>query len=158
MIDTKSFFQDSELLDYLVLRPLSHIKANWELTTSADKNQLYETEEDSYADLLNQLIIELGRVNPPHRYHDNEDCLAEYVKTSLRWNINKVGNKWIGMEYKSILEQGGFDDLDEVNLVLAASGRIKAAIKRNQHHFDDMETSHQNMLSIVLAIIMYHRS
>jgi len=29
--DIKGFFDNSGLLDYLVLRPLSHIRENWEL-------------------------------------------------------------------------------------------------------------------------------
>ena len=55
MIDTKTFFCNSDLLDCLVLRPLSHIKSNWELTWDGNK-QKYENEKDSYAQLLNQLI------------------------------------------------------------------------------------------------------
>lgn len=156
-IDTKEFFSNSELLDYLVLRPLSHIKGNWEVSWDEGKQE-YETEEESYAKLLNHLIEELSRVNPPSRYHDNEDCLAEYVKSNLNWNIKKIGGRWVGEDYAAILEQGGFDDIDEENLILVSAGRIKAAIDRNQIHFDDMEQSHQKMLADVLAIILYHRT
>jgi hypothetical protein len=158
IIDTKEFFSNSDLLDHLVLRPLSHIKANWEITWDRDKQE-YETEEESYAELLNLLIEELSHVNPPSRYHENEDCLAEYVISSkLNWNIKKVGGRWVGEDYAFILEQGGFYDIDEENLILATAGRIKAAIDRNQIHFDDMEQSHQKMLADVLAIILYHRT
>ena len=56
-----------------------------------------------------------------------------------------------------MLEQGGFNDIDEKNLVLSACGRVKAAIDRGQLHFDDMEKFHRKMLADVLAIILYHR-
>ncbi len=157
MIDTKEFFRQSDLLDRLSLRPLSHIKGNWELSWDGD-NEKYEPEDDSYAEKVNQLIEELGRVDPPQKYHENEDCLAEYVLDNLNWKIKKVNGRWVGQDYAVILEQSGFDDSAEENLVLAASGRIKAAIDRNQHHFDDMELSHQKMLAEVIAIILYHRT
>lgn len=153
----KSFFENSKYLDRFALRPLSHIKGNWELTWDYD-SEADETEEDSYAEMLNNLIEELGQVQPSSRYHDNEDRLAEFVQANLNWNILKVGNRWVGEDYSAILEQGGFDDIDEANLILAVAGRIKAAVARNQLHFDDMEESHQKMLSAVLSIILYHRS
>jgi hypothetical protein len=152
-----SFFSDSQWIDYEVLRPLSHIHMNWELRWDA-KNQSYVVEEDSFAETLNALIKELEGISPPARYHDNEDRLAEYVRDNLKWPISKVGARWVGADYESILEQGGFDDIDETNLLLATAGRIKAAQIRNQHHFDDMEESHQHMLATVLSVILYHRS
>ncbi|MEA5554513.1 hypothetical protein VB713_26630 [Anabaena cylindrica UHCC 0172] len=157
MIDAKKFFGQSDLLDRLVLRQLSHIKHNWELVWD-DENEKYEPEEDSYAEKLNQLIEELGRVDPPQKYHENEDCLAEYVVANRYWQINKVNGRWVGADYVGILEQGGFHDIDEVNLILATAGRIKAATDRNQYHFDYMEQSHQEILANVLAIILYHRT
>ena len=157
MTNMKQFFYNSELLDYLVLRPLSHIKGNWDLTYDKEQEEYIE-EEDSFAQLLNQLILELENSTPPLSYHENEDCLAEYVKESLNWDIQKIGNLWKGEDYKSILEQGGFNDIDEKNLMLASAGRIQASINFNQLNFDDMETGHQNMLAAVLAIILYHRS
>jgi len=57
----KEFFENSEILDYEVLRPLSHITMSWELTWDEEKEE-YFPEEGSFADLLNQLIIELGSV------------------------------------------------------------------------------------------------
>ncbi len=156
-IDTKEFFRNSDLLDQLVLRQLSHIKGNWELTWDEEK-QGYIPEENSYADLLNKLIEEMGQVDPPAKYHDNEDCLAEHVKSNCNWDIKKVNGRWIRADYPSILEQGAFDDIDKNNLIFAAVGRIKVAIKQKQFHFDDMEQSHQRMLADVLAIILYHRT
>lgn len=152
----KDFFAKSNLLDYMVLRPLSHINMSWELTWSSADNE-YEREEGTFAPLLNDLIAELSTTVPPAKYHDNEDCLVEYVKQSLNWNIYKHGGRWVGVDYDAILEQGGFKDFNEQNLVQTATGRIKAALDRGQNHFDDMEDSHKRMLAAVMTIIIYHR-
>jgi hypothetical protein len=153
----KEFFSWSELFDYMVTRQLSHIRGNWELTRD-HVAQEYEAEEDSYAELINRLVIELSELDPPLKYHDNEDRLAEYCKANLNWDIRTVGTRWVGSEYSSILEQGGFSDVNAGNLCLAACGRVKAALDRNQLHFDDMEEFHREMLADVVAIILYHRS
>ncbi len=153
----KIFFSWSDLFDYMVTRQLSHIRANWELTWNHTE-KIYEPEQDSYAEMLNDLVIELSKLNPPAKYHDNEDRLAEYCKESLNWNINKLGNRWVGSDYLSILEQGGFEDIGEKNLCLAVCGRVKAALDQDQIHFDDMEESHRKMLADVVAIILYHRN
>ncbi len=151
------FFADSDYLDHMVLRPLSHIRANWELTWDR-KTGTYIIEGDSYAGLLNNLLTELDNCSPPSRYHDSEDCLAKYVVERLRWPISKIGNRWVGADYDSILEQGGFDDIDQANLLLAAAGRIQVAKRLGQAHFDEMEESHRRMLGAVLAIILYFRT
>ena len=153
----KSFFEPSIVFDHQVVRPLSHILPNWELTWD-DTTGKYVEEEDSYAKLLNVLISELDSTIPPSKYHDNEDRLAEYVKKSLNWKIYKKGNRWLGMDYFSILEQGGFQDIDQNELLLAAAGRIKAAKDSGQFNFDDMEKSHREMLAAVITIILYHRT
>jgi hypothetical protein len=155
----KSFFADSksDSLDREVLRPLSHIKGNWELTWDDSKDK-YVEEDDSYAQQLNDLISELDAAVPPARYHDNEDRLSEYVRDNLKWPIRKDGARWVGADYDSIIEQGGFDDLDEKNLVLAAAGRIRAAQARGQDHYDAMEKSHRRMIAAVLSVILYHRT
>jgi len=153
----KAFFARSEYLDRTVLRPLDHIKPYWELIWSPE-TQEYLAEPGSYAEQMNRLIEELGRVVPPTKYHDNEDRLAEYTKDNLRWKIRKVGSRWVGEDYAAILEQGGFHDLNETELLSAAAGRIAAAKRMGQEHFDDMEESHQKMLGAVLSIIMYHRT
>jgi len=157
MIKTKEFFANSSFLEYLALRQLSHIKGNWELLWD-EESEKYESEENSYADMLNQLIDEMGQLSPLVNYHNNEDCLAEYVVSNLNWQIKKVNNRWIGADYSSVLEQGGFHDIDQKNLILACAGRIKAAIDREQYHFDKMEDSHQKILADVIAIILYHRT
>lgn len=154
--DIKDFFDNSGLLDYLVLRPLSHIRENWELTWD-NENEEYEREEDSFAGTLDELILELAKTTPPAIYHTNEDVLAGYVKKHLNWSINKVGNRFEGEDYEMILEQGGFHDINESELIQAATGRIQAALDRGQFHFDDMEDSHRKILAGVLCIILYHR-
>ena len=154
----KSFFADSgaDYLDREVLRPLSHIHANWELTWD-EESQKYCEEEDSFAHKLNELIEELENATPPAKYHDNEDRLAEYVRKHLNWNIKKVGKRWIGEDYAAIIEHGGFHDIDEKELVMAAAGRVHAAIRFGQQHYDEMEKSHRRMLAAVMSVILYHR-
>jgi hypothetical protein len=152
----KHFFHWSELTDHAVLRPLSHVRPNWELDWDDQKKQ-YSPEEDSFAHDLNEVIDQLATLQPPLRYHDNEDRLAEFVRARLNWKIEKVGNRWVGEDYAFIIEQGSFGDYQMPNLLLAACGRIHAAISRGQLHFDDMEDSHQHMLAAVLSTILYHR-
>lgn len=152
-----NFFRLSDVFDHMVTRQLSHIKSNWELTWDRE-HEKFESEEDSYADIINELILEISNIEPPKVYHDNEDQLAEYCRDSLNWKILKDGKRWKGMEYVSILEQGGFDDVQQRNLCLSVSGRLRAAIIRGQLNFDDMEESHQRILADVIAIILYHRS
>lgn len=152
----KDFFSWSDLFDHMVTRQLWHIRGNWELTWDHEKEQ-YEPEENSYAEMINNLVIELSNLNPPSKYHDNEDRLAEYCQQSLHWDIKKVGNRWIGSDYASIIEQGAFDDIDQEDLCLAVCGRVKAALDHGQMHFDDMEDFHRKMFADLIAIILYHR-
>lgn len=151
------FFGHSDYLDHMVTRPLSHIKHKWKLTWD-QANMQYKPEENSYADLLNRLIKELDSVTIPNNYHNNEDELALYVLNNLRWSIKKVGVRWEGVDYDSILEQGGFHDIDQSHLLIASAGRIHTARKYGQMHFDEMEESHRRMLGALIAIILYHRS
>ncbi|MDR3529030.1 MAG: hypothetical protein P4L90_00535 [Rhodopila sp.] len=153
----RAFFARSDLLDHYVLRPLSHIHANWELSWDLEAER-YEHEHDSFAQKLNLLIESLALTRPPSQYHDGEDSLAQYVVARLNWNIRKNGHRWVGADYDAILEQGGHGDIDQKELTLAAAGRIHAALARGQMHFDDMEKSHAGMLGAVLAIILYHRA
>lgn len=88
--DVRAFFASSDgVLDRLVLRPLSHITQNWELSWDHEA-QAYAPEEDSFAAILNQLISDLANCRPPERYHDNEDRLAEYLREHLGWNIRDL--------------------------------------------------------------------
>jgi hypothetical protein len=58
MTPVEHFFFKSELLDCLVLRPLSHIKGNWDLTYDGTKH-FFTPEENSFAEEINQLLIRL---------------------------------------------------------------------------------------------------
>ncbi len=165
MTTVKDFFAWSDWVDYQVLRPLSHIRANWEITWDHDTRE-YRPEDDSFAELLNELVDELDTCDPPSRYHDNEDVLGEYVQRRLNWGVKQFGRSWVGSDgsrlkpndYIVLLQQGAFDDEEQADLVRAAAGRIQAAIVRGQTHFDQMEESHQYMLAGVLASILYHRA
>jgi hypothetical protein len=152
-----SFFADSIYLDRYVLKPLSHIMGCWELSWDSEKEQ-YEEEESSYAAALNMLLEELTIASPPAAYHDNEDRLAEYVVKHLHWPIRKIHGRWVGMDYECVIEQGSFHDFNEQDLILAAAGRIRAAVRRGQKHFDRMEPSHRRMLAAVLSIILFRRT
>ncbi len=159
------FFSYNDLLDYEVLRPLSHIKPYWELTWNFD-DEVYECEDGSFARQFNELIAELATFKPPAKYHDHEDVLAQYVQKHLNWGIRKVGSTWVNKDgtrlhpsdYIVTLEQGGFQDVDERELIAAASGRIHAAIIRGQIHYDEVEESHRRILAGVLSAILYHRA
>ncbi|OCH16908.1 hypothetical protein [Aliivibrio logei] len=150
-----NFFEQSDSLDYEVLRPMRHIRGNWELRQGDES--LFAIEEDSFAEDLNNLIDELEVAEIPERYHDNEDLLAEYVKNKFNSEIVKVGNRWEGQSYQIILQDAGFFDIDERNLVQSAKGRIMAAIKFGQTSYDDMELGHRKMLAVILTLILYHR-
>lgn len=129
----------------------------WELTWDFEEEKYLE-EEGSYAALLNELLKELENVTPPACYHDSEDRLAEYVLEHLKWPIYKVGTRWVGADYESVIEQGTFHDLNEQDLILAAAGRIRSALMRGQKHFDNMEPSHRRMLAAVLSVILFRRT
>ena len=153
---TIDFFKNSDLLDYEVLRPLSHIRDNWDLFY--DPSGYFVEEEDSFAHEFNRLIDEIENTKIPQNYHDNEDQLAIYVQEKFAGEIKKIGNRWVGMEYEIILQDGGFYDFNEENLIQSAKGRIIAANKFNQVHYDDMENGHRKLLALVLSLILYHRS
>ncbi len=150
------FFANSDYFDYLVTRPLSHVYPLWELIWDSDSG-CYQPDEDGLAQKVNEIIREVEQLSPPARYHDSEDRLAEFVIERLGWPVRKVGNRWVGGDYSVILQQGGFSDADQRELMLAAAGRIQAARRHRQSHFDEMEDSHQRMLAAVLCAILYHR-
>lgn len=152
-----NFFHNSDLLDYLVLRPLSHITLNWELDWNSE-TECYEDEPRSFAALLNTVLSELETTEIPLEYHVNEDAIAQNVLDRLNWSISKKGKRWIGADYSSILEQGAFGDIDQQNLMIAAKGRIEAAKKFGQNHFDDMEEGHRKVLSQLLTIVLFQRA
>lgn len=151
-----SFFSDSSYLETDTVRHLRHMDSTYELIWDSGKRQ-YQEDDNIFAQLLNSLIKEIGATKPAKRYHRREDIVASYVVTRLRWAISKKEKYWVGAEYDSILEQGGFDDIDERNLVLAAAGRVMTARDHGQNHYDHMEESHRRMLGTILRVILYHR-
>lgn len=151
----KEFFDNSIWLQRYALRPLSHIEPDWELVWD-DENDCYLEEDGTLAKELNHLIQEIASTPPPVNYHDNEDALAYYL-VDKGWPITKINGRWDYPDYERILEQGGFSDTDEKNLVKAASGRTHAAMDFDQYEFDDMEDGHMKILASVIAVILYHR-
>lgn len=113
--EIRSFFAVSDFLEHEVLLPLSHIRNGWELYVDSGTGR-YEDEEDTFAWLLSHLIYELARAEPPEKYHDSEDGLAEHVQNSWNWRIEKHGNVWKNesgkrldpSDYLATLKQGGF--------------------------------------------------
>lgn len=150
----QAFFAGSDYLDYMVLRPLSHITMSWEAAWGVDR---YEPEADSFAGDLNEIIDQIAGSPRPDRYHDNEDRLAERVVTELKWPIQKKGGRWYGADYQSILEQGAFRDIGQRELAIAANGRVQMALDYEQTHFDEMDDAHMTMLSALMTIMIYHR-
>lgn len=149
----KEFFAKSEMLDYAVLRPLSHLNVCWELIWDG---QNYVDEEDTFSGVLIRLIDRMSSASPPKKYHENEDILAESVVASLGWGIEKVGRRWEGADYVSILEQGSIGNaVNQDELFLATTGRVVAAINHGQHRFDDMEEGHQTILAAALSILVF---
>lgn len=150
------FFNDSDSLDYSVTKKLAHIACNWELTWDENSNQ-YKPEENSFAKMLNELIKDLANNKIPKNFHENEDIIANHVIQFLNWNIFKEGNRWKGEEYAVILSQGGFHDINQMELMKSAAGRINDAIQNEKFYFDEMEEGHHNILGDILAILLYHR-
>lgn len=104
-------------MEHEVLRPLSHIRPNWDLYIDSESGRFLE-EQDSFAALFNALIDELAVAQPPLLYHDNENRLGEYVQKHHNWKIKKSGSTWINQDgsrlhpsdYLALLEQGSFDN------------------------------------------------
>jgi len=154
--DIRGFFGWSEVLNYLVLRPLSHITLAWEMRWDPVARR-YEPEPGSFADDLNAIIELIAKAAPPDRYRDNEDRIAERVVCDLGWPIQKRGTRWVGADYATILEQGAFRDMRQRDLIAAAAGRVRGAFAHGHRHIDEMEDSHRTMLTALMAIIIYHR-
>lgn len=152
-VRVKEFFAHSENLDFAVLRPLSHLNACWELIWDGEG---YVDEEDTFSGILIRLIDRMAKTSPPKKYHDNEDILVESVIASLGWNVEKIGRRWEGADYVSLLEQGSIgNSINQGELFLATVGRVVAAIKYGQNRFDDMEKGHQTILAAALSILVF---
>lgn len=101
-------------------------------------------------------------MNPPRKYHGNEDKLAEYLCNERGWKIKKVGSLWkrkdgTKLDYPCLIEQGCCgvaSNLDELKTAIA--GRIKAAKDHGQLHYDQMESNHRDILSASMAVWLFH--
>ncbi|PKG39620.1 hypothetical protein [Psychromonas sp. Urea-02u-13] len=149
----RSFFENSDYFERLVTKPLFYIKPDYELDWKDGK--LIES-DDSFAKVLNQLLDKLDSIEAPKNYHLHEDILAEYCSLEEP-TVYKKGKLWLGQDYGWILENGAYEDIDEVNLTFAILGRVKAAFLRKQNTFDEMEERHRAMLSELLQCFIYHR-
>ena len=152
------FIDCSDIFDHMVLRPLSHIRGNWELQWNYEKLEFLE-EEDSFAKDLNQLLRDIADYELPcnYRYHASEDIIARLVKKHLHWNIYRDRRGfWHGAEYIWIIEQGTLYDIDQQEILKALKGRILAAIVRKQK-FSDIDSGHQAMIAGLFSIILYVR-
>jgi len=137
----------------MTLRPLSHIAPNWELRWDG---RVYKCEPNSFAEDLNLLIEAIAKTARPPNYHDFEDAIAKLQ--AAHWPIQKIQGRWIGADYRSILEQGAFGDIGQKNLLNALVGRVHAALDQDdQDHFDKMEEGHLVMLAGIMSIILYHK-
>lgn len=70
------------------------------------------------------------------------------------FSAEKQGGRWRGDDYGFLLEQGLMMSGRLDDLILAATGRVYAAINSGQKHFDDAEHGHLRMLSDILATIV----
>lgn len=113
-------------------------------------------EEGHLSEKLIKLIDILATTTPPLRYHDNEDQLAEYL-ISQGWKIKKKGRFWIVDSYEYMLQQGSLShEVNHIELIYAATGRVAAAIQHGQRSFDDMEEGHKKMLASILTILVFN--
>ena len=153
--EIRQFFSNSDVLDYLVLRPLSHITSSWEAKWEPSRSR-YEPEPGTFTADLNAVIELIATCDQQAHYHEHENSLVERV-ISDGWPIQKKRSRWIVADYPSILERGAFRDLHQQDIISAASGRVSAALLHNQMHIDGMENGHRTMLTALMSIIIYHR-
>jgi hypothetical protein len=160
------FFANSDFLDHVVLRPLSHVAANWELT-SIPGPDLYLEEDNSLAGQLNVLIEEISTSNPPRDYHAYENKLAmnypevrsgRYYLEGKLWRDIQSG-KLVEKDFVGhMIEQATAAQNDVPDLVLAAAGRVATAFNFRVAHFDDLDRGHMEMLSVIMTDILFRRS
>ncbi|MER8445211.1 hypothetical protein NKH52_18670 [Mesorhizobium sp. M1066] len=149
----RDFFARSPFVPGMVLRRLSHIKHNWEVGWDPHSGR-YLPEPFSLAADLNEVIDQIAATTPPGRYHDHEDIIVGCV--SSIFSAEKQGGRWRGDDYGFLLEQGLMMSGRLDDLILAATGRVYAAINSGQKHFDDVEHGHLRMLSDILATIVFY--
>lgn len=161
------FFYRSDRLDYTTLRPLSHVRSNWELVGSESGDPLFEEEEDSYAENLNVLIDEIAAASPSYDYHKLENQIAadytdaingRYFLKGTLWHDKQTGQPIQKDDVGHMMEQASSGSDDVPGLVLAAAGRIATAMSYSVGNFDDLDRGHMEMLAIDLMTILFRRS
>ena len=155
------FFYKSELLDYEILRGLSHILPNWEIRWN-DNTKFIIIEEDSFWNELNKLFHELDVIFKSNKYieedyHKYEDILADYVKDNLNWNIDKINWLWNWADYRSIIEYWWFKDLNQEYLILSLYWRIQKSKFYGIYRYDDLDNWHRKMIANLISVIIYQR-
>ncbi len=88
----RAFFARSNYLDRMVLRPLSHIASNWELTWDGDS---YKCEPSSFAEDLNILIEAIAKAPRPPNYHDSRCDSQLQLLAGLSKKYRVVGSAQI---------------------------------------------------------------
>ncbi len=162
----RSFFAGSDYLDHAVLRPISHVAPNWELIRDPISD-LYEEEDDSLAAHLNVLIEEVSLSSPPRDYHSYENRLAIHYEGVTTGRFYLHGKLWRDRQTGELvekdfvghmIEQATCGHYDVPDLVLAASGRVAAALYFGVEHFDKLDHGHMEMLSVIMTDILFRRS
>lgn len=159
------FFRRSSFLDHAVLRPLSHVSPDWELQSDGDDDHYLE-EDGSLAAHLNVLIENIANSSPVLDYHSHENELASGYQEVSSGEIYLEGNLWLDRKTGRPIEKdmvghmieqstAGWDDLPE--LVLAAAGRVAAALRFGISHFDDLDSGHMQMLAVIMTDIIFRR-
>lgn len=158
-----SFFYRSDYLDYVVLRPLSHVAPNWELVIGGD--YLFEEEDGSLAAHLNVLVEEISLIVPSIDYHSYENnilynysnFLNKYQLKGKIWHDKSTGLPLDKSEIGYMIEQGSSGQVDVPDLVMAAAGRIATSMYYGVDHFDKLDSGHMAMLGIIITIILFRR-
>jgi hypothetical protein len=162
----RKFFNNSDLLDHAVLRPIDHVAPNWELT-SGGIDGMYIEEDGSLAAHLNVLIEEIATSSPPRDYHSYENALAINYDGVRSGRVYLDGKLWRDAQTGKLvekdmvghmIEQATSAHYDVPDLVLAAAGRVAAAFHFGTTHFDDLDHGHLEMLSIIMTDTLFRRA
>lgn len=162
----ETFFENSDILDHAVLRPISHVAPNWELTWDLSSGR-YEEEEDSLAAHLNKLIEEISHSLPPQDDHALENQYAINYEGVASGRFHLDGKLWRDRQTGKLvnkdfvghmIEQATCGHYDVPDLVHSAAGRVSTALQFGVDHFDKLDRGHMEMLSVIITDILFRRS
>jgi len=151
------FFADSHWIEFYVTRPLQHIAGAYEIDWDEELRQYVPVDvplETTLVSQLNDVLETVEALEPKQGYHDFEDKILSSM--TARYPLFKIGKLWLGEDYATMLEYGGWQQ--QHGILLAAAGRVRAAKKRGQHHFDEMHEAHRDVLGELLAIAVFYLS